>query len=36
VSYRIRRLRALLGDDLDDPTVRFELLLVLEGRPRPL
>ena len=36
VSYRIRRLRELLGDDLDDPTVRFELLLVLEGRPRPL
>jgi hypothetical protein len=32
VSYRIRRLRTLLGDDLDDPVVRFELLLVLAGR----
>jgi hypothetical protein len=32
VSYRIRRLRALLGDDLDDPIARFELLLVLAGR----
>jgi hypothetical protein len=31
VSYRIRRLRELLGDDLDDPDVRFELLLVLTG-----
>ena len=28
VSYRLR-LRDLLGDDLDDPTARFELLLVL-------
>ena len=32
VSYRIRRLRELLGDQLDDPIVRFELLLVLAGR----
>jgi DNA-binding PucR family transcriptional regulator len=32
VSYRIRRLRALLGADLDDPTARFELLLVLAVR----
>jgi DNA-binding PucR family transcriptional regulator len=32
VSYRIRRLRALLGADLDDPVVRFELLLVLAVR----
>jgi hypothetical protein len=29
VSYRLKRLRDLLGDDLDDPTARFELLLVL-------
>jgi PucR-like helix-turn-helix protein len=29
VSYRLKRLRELLGDDLDDPTARFELLLVL-------
>jgi DNA-binding PucR family transcriptional regulator len=34
VSYRVRRLRALLGDDLDDPTARFELLLVLADRLR--
>ena len=32
VSYRIRRLRELLGDDLDDPVARFELLLVLADR----
>lgn len=32
VSYRIRRLRDLLGGDLDDPTARFELLLVLADR----
>lgn len=32
VSYRLRRLRELLGDDLDDPVVRFELLLVLSAR----
>ncbi len=31
VSYRLNRLRELLGDDLDDPTARFELLLVLEA-----
>ncbi|MBQ1023398.1 helix-turn-helix domain-containing protein [Micromonospora sp. C95] len=29
VSYRLKRLRELYGDDLDDPTVRFELLVVL-------
>lgn len=29
VSYRLNRLRELLGDDLDDPTARFELQLVL-------
>jgi DNA-binding PucR family transcriptional regulator len=29
VSYRLRRLRELLGDDLDDPGSRLELLLVL-------
>lgn len=29
VSYRLRRLRELLGDDLDDAGTRFELLLVL-------
>jgi hypothetical protein len=29
VSYRMRRLRELLGDDLDDAAARFELLLVL-------
>ncbi|GAA2675071.1 PucR family transcriptional regulator [Actinoplanes palleronii] len=33
VSYRLNRLRELLGPDLDDPTVRFELLLVLSQRP---
>jgi len=37
VSYRLKRLRELLGDDLDDPSARFELLLVLafreSGRP---
>jgi len=32
VSYRLNRLRALLGDDLDDPATRFELLLVLTDR----
>jgi DNA-binding PucR family transcriptional regulator len=35
VSYRVRRLRELLGDDLDDATVRFELLLVLSDRFGP-
>jgi len=34
VSYRVRRLRELLGDDLDDATARFELLLVLADRIR--
>ena len=37
VSYRLRALKELLGDALDDPTARFELQLVLEheraGRP---
>ncbi len=32
VSYRLKRLRELLGDDLDDPAARFELLLVLASR----
>ncbi|MBO3739255.1 PucR family transcriptional regulator [Actinoplanes flavus] len=32
VSYRLNRLRELLGDDLDDPRARFELLLVLTYR----
>jgi len=32
VSYRVRRLRELLGADLDDPTTRFELQLVLAAR----
>ena len=35
VSYRVKRLRALLGDDIDDPDRRFELLLVLAARSRP-
>lgn len=30
--YRIARLRELLGDQLDDPDVRFELELALRGR----
>ncbi|WFE28048.1 helix-turn-helix domain-containing protein [Solwaraspora sp. WMMD791] len=29
VSYRVKRLRELLGDDLDDPDRRFEWLLVM-------
>ncbi|MFV2103556.1 PucR family transcriptional regulator [Micromonospora sp. LOL_024] len=29
VSYRLKRLRELYGADLDDPTARFELLVVL-------
>jgi hypothetical protein len=33
VSYRLNRLRDLLGDDLDDPAARFELLLVLTASP---
>lgn len=32
VSYRLRRLRELFGDELDDPEARFELLLVLAVR----
>jgi hypothetical protein len=32
VSYRLNRLRELLGDDLDDPRIRFELQLVLANR----
>lgn len=32
VSYRLNSLRELLGSDLDDPTARFELLLVLTAR----
>jgi hypothetical protein len=32
VSYRLNRLRELLGEDLDDPAARFELLLVLAVR----
>ncbi|MGY2875885.1 hypothetical protein ACVW00_003075 [Marmoricola sp. URHA0025 HA25] len=32
VSYRLKRLRDLLGDGLDDPTTRFELTLVLADR----
>ncbi|WP_243710540.1 helix-turn-helix domain-containing protein [Micromonospora sp. KC213] len=32
VSYRLKRLRDLYGTDLDDPAVRFELLLVLARR----
>lgn len=32
VSYRVRQLRDLLGDDLDDADARFELALVLADR----
>lgn len=32
VSYRMRRVRALLGDSLDEPTTRFELALALAAR----
>ncbi|GIJ24406.1 PucR family transcriptional regulator [Micromonospora lutea] len=32
VSYRLKRLRDLYGDDLDDPTARFELLVVLTNQ----
>ena len=31
--YRVRRLRELLGDPLDDPDARFELELALRARP---
>lgn len=34
VSYRIRQLRELLGDALDDADARFELALVLADRAR--
>ena len=34
VGYRLKRLRELLGDDLDDPATRFELLLILAFPPR--
>jgi hypothetical protein len=34
VSYRLKRLRELLGDDVDDATARFELLVALSGRLR--
>lgn len=34
VSYRVRQLRDLLGDDLDDADARFELALVLADRSR--
>ena len=34
VSYRLKRLRELLGDDVDDATARFELLVALSGRQR--
>ena len=35
VSYRLKHLRELLGDDLDNPAARFELLLVLAFRGIP-
>jgi hypothetical protein len=35
VSYRLKHLREVLGDDLDDPATRFELLLVLAFRAIP-
>jgi len=35
VSYRLKRLRELLGDDIDDATVRFELLLALADHAAP-
>ena len=31
VRYRLRRLRELLGDELDDPQARFELDLALRS-----
>jgi len=36
VSYRMRQLHALLGDTLDDPRARLELLLVIQARRLPL
>ena len=35
VSYRLKHLREVLGEDLDDPAIRFELLLVLAFRAIP-
>jgi hypothetical protein len=32
VRYRVAQLRELFGEDLDDPAVRYELLLVLRAR----
>ncbi|BCJ62139.1 PucR family transcriptional regulator [Micromonospora endophytica] len=32
VSYRLKRLRELYGTDLDDPSARFEILVVLASR----
>ncbi|MEU6019878.1 helix-turn-helix domain-containing protein [Micromonospora sp. NPDC047134] len=34
VSYRLKRLRELYGDQLDDPSARFELMVVLASRRR--
>ena len=33
VRYRLRKLRELFGDELDDPQARFELDLALRHRP---
>ncbi len=33
IRYRLNQLRALFGDSLDDPDVRFELELVLRADP---
>jgi DNA-binding PucR family transcriptional regulator len=32
VRYRLNQLRALFGDDLDDPDARFELMVVTRAR----
>jgi DNA-binding PucR family transcriptional regulator len=32
VRYRLKRLRELFGERLDDPRVRFELALALRAR----
>lgn len=32
VRYRLRQIRALLGDEVDDPDRRFKLELVLRAR----
>ena len=34
VSYRVRQLREIFGEELDDPVARAELLLVLTERVR--